>query len=133
MIKMLVIITLIATASYASDSFVKKYKHTASCINMDNQSDSCIYTDNQHVVVFNYKNTSDIFLASGGRKQYRFFNLGKTDSAFKTNDGTSTQIIKAVDDEGMMLGIQFADDPTTKASFLRFLFSWGYIEYYGEE
>jgi hypothetical protein len=130
--KSLIIAILLTTTSFANDSFVKKYTHTATCIFQVNNVDSCVNVNNAHVVVFNYKNTSDIFLASGGQKQYRFFNLGKTDSAFKTKGGTSTQIIKAVDEDGTMLTIQFADDLTTKSSFLRLLFTWGYLEFYGE-
>lgn len=131
--KFLILTLAISVSAFASDSFVKKYTHTASCINRTNEADSCENTDNPHVVIFNYNNTSDIFLASGGKRQYRFFNLGKTDSAFRTKDGTKTQIINAVNDDGTMLKIQFADDQVTKSSFLRFLYGWGYIEFYGEE
>ena len=131
MIKTLLIAMLLATATFASDSFVKKYTMQASC---PNGVDTCQISENTFVVVFNYNNTSDIFVAKGFTDKARFFNLGKIDSSFKTKDGTITQIISAVDDEGRVLSIQFADDHSTKSSFLRLLYpKWGYLELFGDK
>lgn len=129
--KFLIIAILLATATFAGDSFVKKYTKQASC---PNELDTCRISDNTFVVVFNYNNTADVFVAKGFTNEARFFNLGKTDSSFKTKDGTVTQIIKAVDDEGRFLTIQYADDPSTKSSFLRLFYpKWGYLELFGDK
>jgi hypothetical protein len=116
----LILLLLLATMSFAQNTFVHKYTYYYT-------KENDVVDDGKKTnvtIVFNEKDTSNIVLYFGTKKR-TLYKTGELENNV-SNGGHKYQYIECIDDEGTEIGFQFFDDTGT----VRLIYKDGYLEFH---